>query len=402
MGRGARPVPLLPSPRATDGTKGGPGQRGSSGDLMLPSAVTLLPTPAVNDMGEGKTVEAWDEWTATMQAKHGNGNGHGKSLSIEAQRLLPTPKATNNEDRQSLNRYGMNLGQALGITPLTKEDVDALSPEDRPREGLRGLRETPDSEAVCERPTRGQEPISQASELLAELREQSSSGEPVGAQLASEGTPQGNVRGVRHDEATALSPHRPRLDERRPDEPADAVSIVSPEAALEGGPPGPYGCCEASRRHGACPWGIYSAAIHQWEIRLGRVAPPPTQMSKRSTPQLNPQFSEFLMGLPAGWVTDVPGITRNEALKVLGNGVVPQQCEVALRFLLDAEVPVVLDAQRLLPTPTAKPENADDTGKRAARVARSREKHGRPFGESLSAALVGLQPSANERTEGTP
>jgi hypothetical protein len=32
-----------------------------------------------------------------------------------------------------------------------------------------------------------------------------------------------------------------------------------------------------------------------------------------------------MMGLPAGWVTDVPGITRNEALKALGNGVVPQQ-----------------------------------------------------------------------------
>lgn len=30
---------VLPTPRATDGTKGGPNQRGSSGDLMLPSAV---------------------------------------------------------------------------------------------------------------------------------------------------------------------------------------------------------------------------------------------------------------------------------------------------------------------------------------------------------------------------
>ena len=41
---------LLPTPRATDGTKGGPGQRGSSGDLMLPSAVMdLLPTPMVTD-----------------------------------------------------------------------------------------------------------------------------------------------------------------------------------------------------------------------------------------------------------------------------------------------------------------------------------------------------------------
>jgi DNA (cytosine-5)-methyltransferase 1 len=40
------------------------------------------------------------------------------------------------------------------------------------------------------------------------------------------------------------------------------------------------------------------------------------------------------MGLPVGWVTDVPGITRNEALKALGNGVVPQQAAAALRMLL--------------------------------------------------------------------
>ena len=41
---------MLPTPRATDGTKGGPNQRGSSGDLMLPSAVMgLLPTPMAAD-----------------------------------------------------------------------------------------------------------------------------------------------------------------------------------------------------------------------------------------------------------------------------------------------------------------------------------------------------------------
>src|SRR5690349_7077104 len=41
---------LLPTPRASDGAKGGPNQRGSSGDLMLPSAVShLLPTPTASD-----------------------------------------------------------------------------------------------------------------------------------------------------------------------------------------------------------------------------------------------------------------------------------------------------------------------------------------------------------------
>lgn len=40
------------------------------------------------------------------------------------------------------------------------------------------------------------------------------------------------------------------------------------------------------------------------------------------------------MGWPAGWVTDVPGISRREALRILGNGVVPQQAAAALADLL--------------------------------------------------------------------
>lgn len=39
------------------------------------------------------------------------------------------------------------------------------------------------------------------------------------------------------------------------------------------------------------------------------------------------------MGLPAGHVTAVPELTRNQQLHALGNGVVPQQAEAALRLL---------------------------------------------------------------------
>lgn len=56
--------------------------------------LTLLPTPAVNDMGAGKTIEKWDTWTDRMRAAHSNGNGHGNSLHIEALRMLPTPTTT--------------------------------------------------------------------------------------------------------------------------------------------------------------------------------------------------------------------------------------------------------------------------------------------------------------------
>jgi DNA (cytosine-5)-methyltransferase 1 len=48
------------------------------------------------------------------------------------------------------------------------------------------------------------------------------------------------------------------------------------------------------------------------------------------------------MGLPAGHVTDVPGLTRSAQLKALGNGVVPQQAAAALRLLADrADLPEV-------------------------------------------------------------
>ena len=90
---------LLPTPVA-DNSRGLP-SAGTDYQSLPNAVVALLPTPAVNDMGEGKTPEAWDAWTAKMQAAHGNGNGHGKSLAIEAVRLLPTPRAQNGEDRNS-------------------------------------------------------------------------------------------------------------------------------------------------------------------------------------------------------------------------------------------------------------------------------------------------------------
>lgn len=55
--------------------------------------VDLLPTPVVNDMGEGKSVEWWDEWAPRQTAADGTRAVHGRSLAIETIRLLPTPGA---------------------------------------------------------------------------------------------------------------------------------------------------------------------------------------------------------------------------------------------------------------------------------------------------------------------
>ena len=89
---------------------------------------------------------------------------------------------------------------------------------------------------------------------------------------------------------------------------------------------------------GTTNWGDYEPAIRRWEARLGRPAPRPTEPTGRNGGhRLSPAFTEWMMGLPAGWVTDPAiGISRNEQLKACGNGVVPQQATEALRDMLAA------------------------------------------------------------------
>ena len=68
---------------------------------------------------------------------------------------------------------------------------------------------------------------------------------------------------------------------------------------------------------------------------MGRRAPAPTEPTGRNgNHRLSARFAEWMMGVPDGWIVDVPGISRNEALKAAGNGVVPQQAAAALREML--------------------------------------------------------------------
>jgi len=79
----------------------------------------------------------------------------------------------------------------------------------------------------------------------------------------------------------------------------------------------------------------YGPAIRRWEQATGRPAPCPTEPGERGNRRLSARFAEWMMGVPVGWVTDVPALTRNDQLRALGNGVVPQQAQLALRLLLD-------------------------------------------------------------------
>ena len=74
-------------------------------------------------------------------------------------------------------------------------------------------------------------------------------------------------------------------------------------------------------------------AIRHWEGVLGRPALVPA-VAGRTRNRLNPAFVEWVMGVPAGWVTEVPGLSYREQIHLLGNGVVVQQAQLALENLL--------------------------------------------------------------------
>lgn len=108
----------------------------------------------------------------------------------------------------------------------------------------------------------------------------------------------------------------------------------------------------------AVEWGEFGPAVHRWAAVLGRPAPAPVIWSGRYVKQrqrrlarldrrpvgrrgslkpewvLNPSFVSWLMGLPDGYLTQVPGLSRGALLKLCGNGVVPQQGAEAFRYLL--------------------------------------------------------------------
>jgi DNA (cytosine-5)-methyltransferase 1 len=85
----------------------------------------------------------------------------------------------------------------------------------------------------------------------------------------------------------------------------------------------------------ATDWNKFEPAIRRWETILGRQAPEPTKPDgKDNNHRLSSKFTEWMMGLPDGWITG-HDLKRNDELKLAGNGVVPQQAELALRLLLE-------------------------------------------------------------------
>lgn len=87
---------------------------------------------------------------------------------------------------------------------------------------------------------------------------------------------------------------------------------------------------EHERVHGL---GMYTPAVQHWEQQLGRPAPEALTVRGYYHATTTPQFCEWMMGLPEGWITHVEGVSDRQAKAMCGNGVVPQQAAAALQTI---------------------------------------------------------------------
>lgn len=117
-----------------------------------------------------------------------------------------------------------------------------------------------------------------------------------------------------------------------------AVTLLPTPRATDGtnGGPGQRGSSGDLAMPSACQpqnWGRYAEAVAMWEGIVGRPAPAPTVPGPNGGVRLNPELPEWMMGLRLGLLTEPGRMSRNDALKAAGNGVVPQQMAAAWRML---------------------------------------------------------------------
>lgn len=94
----------------------------------------------------------------------------------------------------------------------------------------------------------------------------------------------------------------------------------------------------------------YAPAIMRQVQATGVEPPAPTELNANGNPRLAAEFAEWMMTLPAGWVSGMLG--RTAALKAIGNGVAPMQGAYAYNLLRSR-------AEKNFP-PAARVTGADD------------------------------------------
>jgi DNA (cytosine-5)-methyltransferase 1 len=188
--------------------------------------------------------------------------------------------------------------------------------------------------------------------VLGDLADLGFDAEWIGLRASDVGAPHGRLRvfllaspthagGEARDQRPRLLPKLEteqrwrRSRDRRPSAPADAgrLGLGADPAPLDADGTLALGDDASRRARSSLVESEYGRAVRRWEARLGRPAPAPALDGR-----VDPRFVEWMMGLPVGWVTDPElELSSAEQLRLLGNGVVPQQAEQALRLLLARE-----------------------------------------------------------------
>ena len=214
--------------------------------------------------------------------------------------LIPMPTASDHKAGRHQDGTGMSLSQAVQMLPTPVAQPSGNSPEDH-------LRKKPGRAQVTD---------------LAILVEHGllATGGLLPTPLATNATASSTGYGANlHEVARELLPT------------PSASDAIMGLPRTSGRPP--EKATKLATRIEYSDFGMYAPAIARWEQVLGRPAPaptvPPTREGGRA--RLSTKFVEWLMGLPDGHVTGEDlGLTREQQLRLLGNGVVPQQGATAI------------------------------------------------------------------------
>lgn len=332
----------LPTPTVSDAN--GPGHTGE-GAPGLRTVVSYLPTPTANVASNG----------GSQPPEKRRAGGHSVSIEDAIEHLLPTP-STSNAHGNRINSRGEELlpgaVDRLLPTPTAQDSAasgggsasDVTLTDVVVRTDL-GQREHPRSERLLPTPKAGDadfhsgatsgRPVDKSTHLgtivlltdghLEHRRETASADETEPRLLPT-------LSAGLHNDGESIEQWQARHDHHATKADAPTRSGKPLPIAVQETGDGPT---DETADGYTVAWGPYRDAITRTTEVLGRRPPRPTENSGRGgKPKLAAPFVEWMMMLDAGHVTDVPGITRAEALRALGNGVVPAQAQAATTILL--------------------------------------------------------------------